>query len=149
MSGLTLAPFRAENLPALADLWIEAWAPVLPQIDFAARRPWFEEHVAALQNNGAKVICAFDASGLIGFVTIDADQHYIDQIALAPRAQGSGAARRLLEAARALSPHLLLLDVNVDNPRALRFYVREGFYQIGEGISTRSGLKTVKLEWRS
>lgn len=147
MSGITLAPFRTEDLDALIDLWVEAWAPVLPQIDFAARRSWFEEFLTELQDGGAKIICAFDEEGLVGFITINPGQHYIDQLAIAPRMQGNGAGHVLLEAARNLSPQQLVLDVNTDNPRAMRFYQREGFYKIGEGIGPRSGLKTVKLEW--
>ncbi len=147
MSGMTLAPFRTEDLRALVDLWVEAWTPVLPQIDFAARRSWFEDYFATLRSAGAKVICAHDADGLVGFVTVDPAQQYIDQIAVARRMQGSRVATDLLQAARGLSPQRLVLDVNVDNPRAIRFYQREGFCQVGEGVSARSGLKTVKLEW--
>ena len=49
--------------------------------------------------------------------------------------------------ARRLSPAAITLDVNLDNARAVAFYRREGFVQIGEGANPRSGLKTLKLRW--
>ncbi len=42
-------------------------------------------------------------------------------------------------------PTGLELHVNLDNPRAVRFYEREGFVQIGEGVSPRSGLPILSL----
>jgi putative acetyltransferase len=82
---------------------------------------------------------------LLGFVTFDPATAYLDQLAVAPEAKGSGAASLLLNEARRLSPDGLTLDVNQDNPRALRFYEREGFEKIGEGTNPRSGLKTWRL----
>jgi putative acetyltransferase len=40
------------------------------------------------------------------------------------------------------------VDVNQDNPRAVRFYEREGFRRLHEGVNPNSGLRTWRLEWR-
>jgi ribosomal protein S18 acetylase RimI-like enzyme len=47
---------------------------------------------------------------------------YLDQIAVAPEAWGSPAARLLLGAAKAIAPSVLDLHVNHDNARAIRSY---------------------------
>jgi putative acetyltransferase len=54
-----------------------------------------------------------------------------------------------LSAARNVSPRLIRLDVNADNARAIRFYERRGFVQVGRGANTLSGRPTVMMEWRA
>ena len=39
------------------------------------------------------------------------------------------------------------LDVNQANARAVRFYEREGFRKVGEGVNPVSGLETLAMEW--
>ena len=134
------------DLASLADLWIASWRVAMPDIDFSARRPWFLDHLQDLEAAGAVTICALDDSDrLLGFVNFDPAAAYLDQLAVAPRAKGSGVASQLLAEARRLSPGGLTLDVNQDNARALRFYAREGFEKIAEGTNPRSGLRTWRL----
>ncbi|HEY8033932.1 MAG TPA: hypothetical protein VIF02_16560 [Methylocella sp.] len=65
----------------------------MPDMDFAARRPWFLVHLRALETVGAITICAFDGfNRLLGFVTIDPATAYLDQLAIAPETKGTGAA---------------------------------------------------------
>ena len=86
-----------------------------------------------------------EAGRLLGFATVDPQNGYLDQITVAPEAKSSGAASALLAEARRISEHPLFLDVNQDNPRALRFYAREGFRTVEAGVNPRSGLKTWRL----
>jgi putative acetyltransferase len=148
MDELSLCPREQSHLTALAELWVASWRAALPAIDFTARLPWFLDHLQTLENAGAQTICAFDANEiLLGFVTIDPATGYLDQLAVKVEAQGTGVARKLLDAAKLLSPETLVLDVNQDNPRALRFYEREGFRQVGEGVNEKSGLKIWRMAW--
>ena len=148
-SPITNVRLRARtdaDLANLAELWVTSWQETMPAIDFLARRPWFLDHLRKLEAAGAITLCAFDGlDRLLGFVTFDPATAYLDQLAVAPEAKGSGAASLLLNEARRLSLDGLTLDVNQDNPRALRFYEREGFEKIGEGTNPRSGLKTWRL----
>ena len=41
-----------------------------------------------------------------------------------------------------------LLHSAADNPRAVAFYARQGFVEVGRGANPRSGLPTLVLEWR-
>lgn len=146
--AVRLRAFDFADLSKLGDLWVESWTSVMPQIDFSARRAWFESHIAALHAQGCTIICAETAEGqLLGFVTIDAASHYLDQIAVLPQAFGSTAAKLLIGEAKRYATSHLLLHVNQDNPRALRFYEKQGFVRVEEGVNPRSGLKVWKMRW--
>ncbi len=143
-----LRPFAPADEEAILDLWTMGWSLVLPSIDFAARRPWMRQRLSEHLAEGATVTVAEDAQGRVsGFVVVNAATGYLDQIGVAPRAWGSGLARRLLDHARMVSPAGLSLHVNVDNPRAVRFYEREGFRRVGEGVNPRSGLPIYHYLW--
>jgi putative acetyltransferase len=148
IAGLRLRVRADADCASVADLWMASWREAMPDIDFEARRPWFLDHLRALEADGAITICAFDGlNRLLGFVTFDPANAYLDQLAIAPEAKGTGAAKLLLDEARRVSPNGLVLDVNQDNARALAFYTREGFAKTAEGVNPRSGLKTWRLRW--
>ncbi len=137
------------HLPEMVDLWVASWVKTLPSIDFEARRPWLVDHLGAARAKGAVVRVAIVETGdVVGFVLIDPASGYLDQIAVHPDQWGAGIAEALIGEARRLSPEKIVLDVNADNPRAVAFYVRQGFREIGRGVNARSGLATLKLEWR-
>ena len=148
--SVEIAPLTQALMPALADLWVAAWTQTMPQIDFEARRPWLKAHLEGLHQQAYVTLCALEAKGaLLGFVTLQPRSGELDQIAVAPFAARRGLGRLLLAKARALTPGLITLTVNQDNGPALRFYEREGFVGIGEGVNAMSGLKTLRMEWRS
>jgi putative acetyltransferase len=144
-----LTPFVAAHLPELTDLWIAAWTKAMPAIDFEARRVWFVERLAALQAQGSEIVCAFDDTNgaLAGFLTLDPATGHIDQLAAAPQAWGRGAALVLIGEAKRRSP-ALKLEVNQDNPRAVRFYEKHAFRRTAASVNPTSGLRTWRYEWR-
>ena len=144
---IALREARAQDGADLVALWVAAWREVFPQIDFAARLPWFESHLDACRAQGAVVTVAEDEGGLAGFSLFDGKTGVMDQLCVAPRAQGSGVARALMAALKAQAPRIEL-TVNRDNARALRFYEREGFRVTGESVNPRSGLPILAMEWR-
>jgi putative acetyltransferase len=145
-SRLRLRSRSDADMEALAELWAESWREEMPAIDFSARKSWLCGHLPSLEAAGSVTICGFDAEGrLVGFVTVDPATGYLDQIAIASHAKGSGAAAALLSEARRISPHPVFLDVNQDNSRALHFYARQGFESVGAGINPLSGLKTWRM----
>lgn len=150
MSGrFRLVAFRIAHLPELTDLWIAAWARAMPSIDFEARRTWFVDHLIALRDAGVAVVCLFDeANGaMAGFITLDPKSGHVDQLAVAPAYWSKGAADGLIAEAKRRAPGRLKLDVNQDNPRAVRFYERHGFSRRAAGSNPNSGLKTWHYEW--
>lgn len=150
LPGFALHDFTTAHLPEVTDLWVASWAAAMPDIDFAARRAWFVDHLLALREGGARVLCAFAlADGtMAGFVTIHPETGWLDQLAVATAYQGSGAAKTLLDAARNISPRGIRLDVNQTNGRARAFYTRAGFVETGRGQNATSGLATLALHWQ-
>jgi putative acetyltransferase len=144
-----IVDFAPDTLPELADLWVAAWTATMPAIDFEARRVWFVAHLNAMQSAGVAILCAHGEDDRIaGFVTLDWTTGHIDQLAVAPSEWGHGAALALLNAAKRRCADGLHLKVNQDNPRAIRFYEREGFRRAAAGVNSTSGLKTWRYEWR-
>lgn len=148
-AAFTFADAAPGHRPAMAELWVESWARTLPEIDFAARRPWLEQHLDALAAGGARIRVALEGGGAVaGFVVIHPATGYLDQLAVATRFWGGGAAEALMAEARSLSPALVALDVNQDNPRAVRFYQKMGLAIVSEGENPMSGRRTFRMEWR-
>jgi putative acetyltransferase len=148
-SAWRVRPRSEKDWPALLDLWVASWSATYGDIDFDARRDWIVAHVEELEATGAESLLLTDSSGkLAGFVLVHPATGWLDQICVRPDLFGAGAARALIEAAHGVSPRLLRLDVNVDNARARAFYERRGFLCVGEGTVSKSGRKTVLLEWR-
>ncbi|HVP98677.1 MAG TPA: GNAT family N-acetyltransferase [Roseiarcus sp.] len=142
--------FVADDLPALADLWVAAWRETGLPIDFEERRPWVEARLSGIAADRGAIIVGLGPDGPpAGFVTIDLKSGYLDQLCVAPAERGSGLARALLNEAKRLSPSLIELDVNEANPRALSFYKRERFKVAARGVSETSGLPTLRMRWRA
>lgn len=136
---------------ALLDLWVASWRATYPEIDFDARREWLVRQITTLEAKGAATLCLFtaEAGALAGFVIIDPASGWLDQICVGPEYIGGGYGETLMKEARSLAPGIIRLDVNADNDRAVRFYERGGFRQIGRGANTLSGRETIMMEWRS
>ncbi|WP_428031221.1 GNAT family N-acetyltransferase [Ancylobacter sp.] len=150
-----LAPFDWGRMPDLTDLWVEAWQEALPEIDFEARRGWLCHRIGALIDEGAAIDLALaEAPGgvpgaLLGFVSVHPGTGYVDQLVVHPDHWGAGVASRLVAAAAARSPHHLVLDVNEQNERAVRFYEKAGFSVVGHGVNPTSGRPTLRMERRA
>lgn len=145
---VAIAAFTPDRLPAMADRWVEAWAKAYPAIDFAARRAWFCDRIAALAESGATVLLAADGEDVAGFVTVDPATGWIDQMLVGLAYQGSGVAAFLMDEAKRLRPEGLTLDVNADNARAIAFYRRQGFERTG-GRVNEQGRAIALMAWRS
>lgn len=142
-----LAP--REDLAPLADLWVASWQAVLPEIDFRARRDWFCSYLQELESRGGSTLCAYDsAAGLAGFILFDVRNAMVEQLAVLPSLFGNGLGARLLGEAKSRCPDGLNLDVNADNPRALRFYEKHGFVRESRGTNPLSGRATWRMVWR-
>ncbi|MGE3150464.1 MAG: GNAT family N-acetyltransferase [Pseudorhodoplanes sp.] len=143
-----LRPLQAQDMPALLDLWVDAWRAAYPAIDFESRRDWAREHFTALRRDGAEIHLAWRDGRIIGALAIHPGTHYLDQIVVATDAQGRGVAMQLLAQARRISPERIELHVNQDNARAIAFYRKNGFEIAGEDVNARSGAPVFLMQWR-
>ena len=145
--GFHLRPYCADDEDAAIALWLESWRQAYPDIDFAARVPWWRERWRSELVPKAEIVVAEDSGVLIGFVTIDA-AGYLDQLVVAPDQWGSELATRLVDEAKRRSPERITLLVNLDNARAIRFYRRNGFVDAGNDVNPTSGRPVLKMEWK-
>jgi putative acetyltransferase len=146
-AAFQLRSYRAEDEDAAVALWQQTWQQAYPQIDFAARVPWWRERWRNELVPQAAIIVAEQSGALVGFVTIDA-KGYLDQLVVTPDHWGSELAKRLVNEAKRLSPDRITLLVNTDNARAIRFYERNGFVHAGEDVNPTSRRPVLKMEWK-
>jgi putative acetyltransferase len=142
-----LRPYRTGDEDAAIALWLETWQQAYPEIDFAARVPWWRARWRDELVPNANIVVAEQADALIGFVTIDASG-YLDQLVVSPACWGSDLGDALLDEAKRLSPDRITLLVNTDNARAIRFYERNGFVQAGGDVNPTSGRPVLRMEWK-
>jgi len=145
-----LRAFEPADMDGVADLWVAAWKTTGLPIDFDARREWLVARLAQLAQEGAAILVGLDADGRpAGLVTVDPKSGAVDQLCVAPDERGGGLARALIDEAKRRSPDVVDIEVNLANPRARRFYQREGFVGVGVGAGVLSGLPTMRLRWRA
>src|SRR5450631_825843 len=137
-ASFQLRPYRAEDEDAAIALWLETWQQAYPDIDFAARVPWWRERWRGELVPKAAIVVAEQEDALVGFVTINT-AGYLDQLVVAPNCWGSELGNALVNEAKRLSPDGITLLVNKDNTRAIRFYQRNGFGHAGEDVNPTSG----------
>ena len=145
---LNLRPYTAADEDAAIELWRRSWQAAYPDIDFAARLDWWRARWRSELVPQASIVVAERAGMLAGFVTVDPNTGYLDQIVVAPEFWGSNVAALLLDAGKRLSPARLDLLVNKDNGRAIAFYEKNGFSLAGDDVNPVSGRPVFRMRWR-
>jgi putative acetyltransferase len=145
----SLRPYTAADEDAAIELWRRSWQTAYPGVDFAARLPWWRARWRDELVPQAEIVIAEHDGALAGFVTVDPNTGYLDQIVVAPESWGGGVATILLDEAKRLSPHRIELLVNKDNTRAIRFYEKHGFLHAGDDLNPVSGRPVYRMRWRA
>jgi putative acetyltransferase len=146
--SIALRRYAAADEDAAIALWQRTWQAAYPEIDFAARVPWWRARWRNELVPAAAIVLAERNGILVGFVTVDRGTRYLDQLVVVPDLWGTDAAARLVDEAKRLSPAGLELHVNQDNPRAIRFYRKQGFVIAGPDANPISGRPTWHMAWR-
>ena len=147
-AGCWLRAYTARDEDAAVALWLRTWQAAYPRLDFAARLHWWRARWRNELVPKTEIILAESDGALIGFVTVDPRTLYLDQIVVAPERWASGVGATLIAEAKRLSPAGLDLDVNTDNARAIRFYIRQSFSISGAGVNAISGKPVHRMSWR-
>lgn len=154
---------RLEDAAAIAEVHVRTWqaayehvfgAERLATLDLAARRRRWEDWLAAEENASVAV----EDGRVVAFVWVGSSREEPNEgelfaIYALPEAWGSGAGRALmgvgLAALRELGYAEAILWVLADNPRARRFYEREGWHTDG-GRKTDEflGVKVEEVRYR-
>jgi putative acetyltransferase len=146
--SFNLRPYTEADEAAAIALWQRTWQQHYPQIDFAKRVEWWRSRWRNELVPTSTISVAVSDDQMVGFVTVNPQTGYLDQIVVAPEAWGSEVASMLMVAARRVSPQLLELQVNADNGRAIRFYQKQGFVDVGEAVNEISGALLRIMRWR-
>lgn len=130
-------PTAAERAP-LVELWersVRATHHFLGEAGIVALRPFVAE---ALADEGIDWWVLVDEAGtLLGFTGLT--DHTIEGLFLDPAHRGKGGGRRLVEFAQERFPGTLKVDVNEQNPEALKFYAALGFRIVGRSPTDTAG----------
>jgi putative acetyltransferase len=145
--AVSLRPYHAKDEATAIALWLRTWQAAYPRLDFAARVDWWRERWRKELVTSADIVIAEIGNDMAGFVTVDPQTGYLDQIVVAPEHWASGIGGALIAVAKALSPARLELDVNTDNARAIRFYQKQGFSITGDGVNPISGKPVHRMRW--
>jgi putative acetyltransferase len=147
-SQTTLRPYSVADEDAAIELWRRTWQQHYPHLNFTERIDWWRERWRKELVPVAHIVLADMNGELAGFVTIDPQTMYLDQIVVAPEHWGSDVARLLLDEAKRVSPRGVELLVNKDNTRAIKFYEKHGFSYAGEDKNPVSGKPVNRMAWR-
>ncbi|MBA1201375.1 GNAT family N-acetyltransferase [Pseudomonas capeferrum] len=133
--SLTLQVPQRADYPRLLQIWeqsVRATHDFLPETYLVILR----DHVLGKYLDAVELICCKDsAQRILGFA--GASNGQVDMLFVAPECHGQGVGKRLLR-------HAIdelgawQLDVNEQNPKALGFYLHQGFKVIGR--SEKDGL---------
>ena len=145
--AVSLRPYDAKDEDAAIALWLRSWQAAYPELDFAARLDWWRERWRNDLTKSADIVVAETGGEMIGFVTVDPQACYLDQIVVAPEHWASGIGSALITVAKQLSPSALELHVNTDNARAIRLYQKLGFAITGDGVNPISGKPVHRMRW--
>jgi putative acetyltransferase len=148
MRRLVLRPYDRRDEDTAIALWLRGWKEAYPDIDFATRLEWWRERWRNELVGKAAIVIA-EADGIIvGFVTVDPETRYLDQLVVAPECWREGVGSALIAEAKRISPTGLELAVNTDNIRAIGFYERRGFKIAGSGVNPLSGRAVHRMRWQ-
>lgn len=144
---MRLRPATPQDAPALARIlgnWVRGtgWMPVLHSRE---EDLGFLSHLIAT----AEVTVAEEAEEEpLGFLALEGEE--VRALYLREEARGRGIGRALLRAAQAARPRLTLWVFEA-NPRALAFYLREGFRveRRTDGAGNEEGLPDCLLAWEA
>ena len=144
-----LRPATAADLPALTAIVYAAYGPYIPRIG-RKPGPMTDDYTALVAQGLVQVL--EDQGRVCGLLVLIAqpDALLLDNIAIAPEAQGRGFGRLLLaaaeNAARAAGLPVIRLYTNVAMTENIAIYARHGYAETGRRVE--NGLHRVYMEKR-
>ena len=135
---------NADDFQALSEIWLEA---SLLAHDFIPASHWQGNKIAmqAVYLPAAQVYLLEDEHAIFGFIAVIA-QH-IEALFIAPKYQGQGMGKRLLEHVQQTND-TLMLNVYQDNVQGVRFYTRNHFKIEQEGFDEQTNAADFVMIWQ-
>ena len=146
--ALIVRRYAAADEDTAIELWQRTWQHHYSHIDFSERVGWWRERWRNELVPRTTILIAETDGVMEGFVTVEPETGYLDQIVVAPEFWGSNVATLLLEAAKRAAPKGIELLVNKDNARAIAFYEKNDFVMVGDDVNPVSGRAVFRMRWR-
>ena len=135
---------NADDFQALSEIWLEA---SLLAHGFIPASHWQDNKIAmqAVYLPAAQVYLLEDEHAIFGFIAVIA-QH-IEALFIAPKYQGQGMGKRLLEHVQQTND-TLMLNVYQDNVQGVRFYTHNHFKIEQEGFDEQTNAADFVMVWQ-
>lgn len=147
---LTIRPATAEDLPAIADVFIAARGAAVPAMPPSIHPP-HEVHAFYAGLDLVEVDregwVAEDGRGIVAFAELEGD--WLDALYVRPDAHGEGIGSLLLELVKTLRPGGFSLWVFETNAPARAFYARHGLAERErtDGSDNEEKAPDIRMEW--
>ena len=145
--SIEIRRYRAEDREAVARLWLASWRStrlaIAKHVTEAGNLERIDRELAA----GWEVHLAWDGDQIVGFLALKPASACLDQLFIAPAAQGTGVGRMLFELTKQRLPAGFWLRTSADNRRARRFYECNGMRHGGTQPHPSLGHLTSTYRW--
>ena len=145
-----LRPYTADDEEDVIQFWRRAWQRAMPQINFDKRfgdqRQYWKAKIAS-ESPKTMTIVAEWRGDVVGFMTIDWETGYLDQLVVAREFWRSSVGELLLSEAKWLSPTGLDLNLDPNNVHAVRFFEKYKFVKTGDVKNGPDG-PIQNMQWR-
>lgn len=139
-----IRPAVKQDMPAIMALWLVSTTEAHP---FISAQYWHESEAVVRDTYlpNALTWVAEDKGEIIGFISV-LEQQFIGALFVDKRNHGKGVGQLLMMHVKMIFPQLML-EVYLDNHRALRFYKREGFHIQDTQFNEDTQHKTAIMLW--
>jgi GNAT superfamily N-acetyltransferase len=144
---IAIRPYRDQDRHAVARLWLDGWRSTGLSVARLATEAGNYDRIGRELAAGWEAHLAWDEDRLLGFLALKPASGCLDQLFIAPEAQGSGIGRLLLDLAKQRLPRGLWLRTARDNHRACRFYERNGLCRSEAQTHPSLGHRTIIYRW--
>jgi len=144
----TLRGVTPHERPLLAQLWRAAWASANPAVSSVAPLAHWMARVDAEFGPPCTTVVLEQAGAVVAFMVLDLPRGHLQQLFVAPWAQGQGLGAVLVrEICEKFCPQGWTLHVATANQRARRFYARCGLQEEAVDHHPDTGRERVLCRW--
>ena len=133
---------QTTDMDRVAEIWLQTNLRAHGFLSAAYWEGYFEPVKQMLPQ--AEVYLYEEAGEILGFIGLNGEE--IEGLFVWGSAQGRGIGKRLMDHAKRIKGRLYL-SVYQKNAGAIRFYRREGFRVVREGIEMQTGEKEYRMTW--
>ncbi|MGI6677825.1 MAG: N-acetyltransferase [Dehalobacterium sp.] len=133
--------FKETDLNSIMKLWLET---NISAHDYIDEKYWRSNYEQVRQMMPEATIYVYEENSIKGFIGLSGN--YIAGIFVETNSQSKGIGKALLDHIKGINDELFL-HVYKKNKRAVRFYIREGFFIEGAQIDINTNETELALKW--